>query len=171
MRSLKIILFLTLTLFFFVKNSNSQTQNWKDGRKKAIKILKDFPTSKQIMSSKFSPKLKLQLKNLRVGLQMVSKFPNQPSNSLLKKTSRNFGDVKALYEGIKVVYLNDAPSVTTVECISVYDKCMNAIGCTYSFPCICCLPCEFEFVACMGSMLKRGMNSASQTNTHTVNPH
>jgi hypothetical protein len=39
------------------------------------------------------------------------------------------------------------------NCSNDYDKCMQENGCTYSFPCFCCLPCVVGYVGCMRKIL------------------
>lgn len=35
------------------------------------------------------------------------------------------------------------------DCNKVYDTCMEQSGCTYSFFCICCIPCSAKYTRCV----------------------
>ena len=49
------------------------------------------------------------------------------------------------------------------DCSDEYDKCMQENSCTYSFPCLCCLPCTVQYVGCMSKILVSHVGGGGST--------
>ena len=46
---------------------------------------------------------------------------------------------------------------TSAHCEDLYDTCMVEHNCSYSWLCLCCIPCEFEYAGCMLKILRGGI--------------
>ncbi len=65
--------------------------------------------------------------------------------------AREMGWVKVVMDLEMTARINNGrgPGAYDTNCNKVYDDCMTESGCTYSFFCICCIPCSAKYSRCV----------------------
>lgn len=145
-----------LTDFAVLQNEfriKGRQQYCSEVRTAARKALSDFPDDREL--AQLDPVSRLYIQRTSIFLQNALRLADADDAALIQLIN-DAAWVKLASDLASTVMarLNDggggpeSPTCVT-RCRQEYDKCMKEHNCTYSFFCLCCVPCSAQYGGCV----------------------